>query len=293
MVQADDPEWICVNDWIRIDDPSDPAISDFVGLRDRHLRTRSRSSDPDSAVFVAEGDPVVERALGAGLELVSLLVDATRTSGLPDGLTSDSTVFAAGPDVLRAITGMAVHRGSMGVFLRPPDRSPAEVVEASSRLVVLEGVTNPINMGVIVRTASGLGVDGMIIDALCVDPLYRRASRVAMGEVYDFAFARTGRFPAGLAPVVDAGFELVALTPDSASEPLGGRRWSADAKVALVLGAEGAGLTDATLAACHRRVQIPVGGRVDSLNVAAAAAIACWELTRSPCAPAPAPAPTP
>ena len=265
---------------IPVDDPSDPRLADFIGLRDRELRTRGESSTPARAVFVAEGDPVVERALSAGCRMESLLVDATRSTPLPAGVAADATVYAAGPEVIRAITGMAVHRGSMGVFRRPPDRDLRQVLDGARRLVVLEAVTNPINMGVIVRTAAGLGVDAMVIDSLSVDPYYRRSSRVSMGEVFDFPFARGGRFPEGLAAVEGSGFELVALTPSAESEILGARRPAADDKVALVFGAEGPGLSPGVLAACHRHVRIPLAGRVDSLNVGAAVAVACWELTR-------------
>lgn len=267
--------------WVAVDNPDDARIADFVGLRDRDLRTRAAATGgASSSVFVAEGDPVVERALTSGATLVSLLVDATRTTPLPAGLPPNGVVYAASPEVVRAITGMGVHRGSIGVFERPADRAVSGVVADATALVAMECVTNPINMGVIVRTAAALGVDAMVIDRLSVDPYYRRASRVSMGEVFDFPFARTSRFPAGLAPLAEAGFELVALTPAPDAEPLGETRWAPDDKVALVLGAEGPGLTPETMAACHRRVRVPLAEDVDSLNVGAAAAIAFWELTR-------------
>jgi tRNA G18 (ribose-2'-O)-methylase SpoU len=184
---------------------------------------------------------------------------------------------------------MAVHRGSMGVFLRPADRPLSSVVDPAFRLVVLEAVTNPINMGVIARTAAGLGVDGLVIDPTSVDPYYRRASRVSMGEVFDLPFARAGAFPQGLEPLRSAGFELVALTPVATAEPIGSVGWAPDHRVALVLGAEGPGLRPATLEACERHVRIPLSGGVDSLNVGAAAAVALWELTRKEIAPGTSP----
>lgn len=234
------------------------------------------------SVFVAEGDPVVVRALRAGYELRTLLIDATRTQPLPDEVArADATVFGAGPDVLRRITGLGVHRGCMGVFLRRDLPSVSDVLVGARRVLVLEHVVNPINLGVICRSAVGLGMDGLILDEASVDPLYRRASRVAMGEVFEFPYARAGRFPEGLGELRSAGFSLVALTPAEGAESIDTVEFEPDERVALVLGSEGPGLTGATLAACDRRVSIPLSGNVDSLNVGAAAAIACYAITRA------------
>lgn len=268
-----------------IDDPDDGRIADFVGLRDRDLRLRERATsggpDPQEAVFVAEGDPVVARAVRAGYELRSLLVDATRTKPLDDGLlAAGPTVYGATPEVLYRITGLGVHRGCIGVFARRPLPSVDAVLADARRVLVMERVVNPINLGVIARSAVGLGMDAMILDDASVDPLYRRASRVAMGEVFDLPYARAGRFPDGLDPLVDAGFTLVALTPGDDAVDLDQRSFAGDERVALVLGSEGPGLTDATAARCDVRVRIPLAGRVDSLNVGAAAAIACYAVTR-------------
>lgn len=272
-----------------VDDPADPRIAAFVGLRDRDLRLRDRATattdDPQESVFVAEGDPVVDRAVRAGYELVELLVDATRTQPLPDDVTaslamSGAPVYGAGPDVLYRITGLGVHRGCIGVFRRRELPTLDELLASARRLLVLERVVNPINLGVICRTAAGLGIDAVVLDDSSVDPLYRRASRVAMGEVFDLPYCRAGRFPEGLAPVTEAGFSLLALTPAADAEPLDSLSFAPDERVALVLGSEGPGLTPATQAVCDRRVVIPLAGTVDSLNVGAAAAIACWVVTR-------------
>jgi tRNA G18 (ribose-2'-O)-methylase SpoU len=232
-------------------------------------------------VFVAEGDPVVARAIRAGYPLVSLLVDATRTQPLPEGVeASGAPVYGAGPAVLERITGLGVHRGCIGVFERRAVPELGEVLGRSRRLLVMERVVNPINLGVIVRSAVGLGMDAMVLDDASVDPLYRRASRVAMGEVFDFPYARAGRFPGALDVIAEHGFTLVALTPAADAEPIDRVSFEPAERVALVLGSEGPGLTDATMARCDRRVVIPLAGRVDSLNVGAAAAIACYALTR-------------
>lgn len=267
-------------------DPSDERVASFMGLRDRDLRLRARataaSDDPQEAVFVAEGDPVVARAVRAGYELRTLLVDATRTQELPEGVREAAdVVYGAGPAVLERITGLGVHRGCLGVFARRALPSLDEVLAPARRLLVMERVVNPINLGVIVRSAVGLGMDAMVLDEASVDPLYRRASRVAMGEVFDFPYARVKSFPEGLDALHDAGFVVCALTPAPDAVPIDQLSFAPDQKVALMLGSEGPGLTDATMAACDHRVVIPLSGRVDSLNVGAAAAIACYAITRA------------
>ena len=266
--------------WIPVDDPTDPRIEVFIGLRDADLRRRREAGGGDRAgIFIAEGDVVVERALRAGYVLRSLLVDATRTNPLPDSVP-DVAVYAAGPALVRKITGMAMHRGCLASFDRRPVPSAAEVLTGVTRVVVLENINNPTTLGVIARSAVGLGAEALILDPSCCDPLYRRASRVAMGEVFGLPYAYTARFPDGLDVVTDAGFSLLALTPDPTAEPIDDLVFAPDEKVALVLGAEGPGLTTETMDRVGRRVRIPIHGGVDSLNVAAAAAIACYVLGR-------------
>ena len=264
---------------IPVDDASDPRIEEFIGLRDADLRRRRESPGGDLAgIFIAEGDVVVERALRAGYRLRSVLIDASRAVPLPD--LPEVPVYAAGPDLVLKITGMGVHRGCIASFDRRPVPAPAEVLAGATRVVVLENLTNPTNLGVIARSAVALGADALILDPSCCDPLYRRASRVAMGEVFGLPYAYTGRFPDGLDVVTDAGFALLALTPDPAAESIDDVVFQPDEKIALVLGAEGPGLTEATMERVGRRVRIPIHGGVDSLNVAAAAAIACYTLGR-------------
>ena len=265
---------------ISVDDASDPRIEEFIGLRDADLRRRRESPGGDlEGIFIAEGDIVVARALRAGYQMRSVLVDASRTQPLPE-LLPDVPVYAAGPDLVLKITGMGVHRGCIASFDRRPVPTPAEVLLGAIRVVVLENLTNPTNLGVIARSAVALGADALILDPSCCDPLYRRASRVAMGEVFGLPYAYTGRFPGGLDVVTDAGFALLALTPDPSAESIDDVTFRPDEKVALVLGAEGPGLTEATMERVGRRVRIPIHGGVDSLNVAAAAAIACYTLGR-------------
>jgi|SoiMethySBSTD1v2_1073268.scaffolds.fasta_scaffold53851_3 tRNA G18 (ribose-2'-O)-methylase SpoU len=265
-----------------VDDPDDPRIAEFVGLRDRELagpRSRGRRV-PGDGVFVAEGDVVVERALRAGYRLRAALVDATRTEPLPDGVAPDDPVYAASPAVLRRITGLGVHRGVLASFDRRPPAEAADVLAAATRVVVLERVSNPTNLGVVIRSAAGLGIDAVLLDPTCTDPLYRRVARVAMGEGYAFPWAWLPRLPDGLSVVRGAGFRLLALTPDAGATPIDAVHVADDERVALLFGAEGPGLSAATLAAADDRVGIPMRGGVDSLNVGVAAGIACWVLGR-------------
>jgi tRNA G18 (ribose-2'-O)-methylase SpoU len=263
-----------------VDDPDDPRIAEFVGLRDRELAgPRERGQRvPGSGIFVAEGDVVVARALRAGFALRAALVDATRTDPLPAGLDAGAPVYAASPALLRRITGLGVHRGMLASFDRRPVPGPDEVLAAARRVVVLERVSNPTNLGVIIRSAAGLGIDAVLLDPTCTDPLYRRVSRVAMGEGYALPWAWLPRLPGGLDPLRAAGFRLVALTPDHAATPIDRLDVRRDERVALLFGAEGPGLSAATLAAADERVGIPMRGGVDSLNVGVAAGIACWVL---------------
>jgi tRNA G18 (ribose-2'-O)-methylase SpoU len=266
---------------IDVDDPVDPRIAVFQGLRDHVLRRRRERPGGDMAgVFVAEGDVVVERALRAGYQLDCILIDGKRNKPLPDVIDDAVPVYAAGPEVLQRITGYHLHRGMLACFHRRPVLDFADAVAASTTVAVMEGINNPTNLGVILRCAVALGVDSYHLDPTCCDPLYRRCGRVSMGEAYATPYSRLEPFPDGLSPLVAAGFELLALTPSPDAEPIGDLRFSPDDRVALLLGAEGPGLTDATLAAC-RRVAIPMSGEVDSINVGSAAAVAFYALQQA------------
>jgi tRNA G18 (ribose-2'-O)-methylase SpoU len=267
---------------VSITDPADPRILDYLGLRDHQLRRQRESPGGDLAgVFIAEGALVVERALLAGYELKSLLIDATRGEKIPDLVPDDVPHFFAGTEVVHEVTGMHLHRGLIAVFYRKELPAANEILAHARRVVVLENVTNPTNLGVIVRSAAGLGMDALLLDPTSCDPLYRRALRVAMGEAFSLAHARVNFLPAGLDPVRRNGFSVVALTPDADAQPIDEYPVTADEKLALVLGAEGPGLTQATLAKVDDRVSIPMRNGVDSLSVGAAAAVAFYALTRT------------
>ena len=268
---------------VEIDDPTDPLVAVFMGLRDHDLRRLREAPGGDmEGVFVAEGETVAGRALAAGYRATVVLVDAARDDPLPPGLGADVPVVRAGPSVVTAITGYQTHRGALVALARRPLPSAEAVLSDARRVVVTEAVVNPTNLGVIVRSAAALGLDAVLLDPTSCDPLYRRANRASMGLGFALPHARLDPLPDGLAPVRDAGFAVVALTPSADAVDL--RSWAdgldPDDRVALVLGSEGPGLTAATEAAADVRATIPLAAGVDSLNVGVAAGIACYLVGR-------------
>jgi tRNA G18 (ribose-2'-O)-methylase SpoU len=189
-------------------------------------------------------------------------------------------VHRAPLEVIRAVTGFGVVRDVVVVFRRPPERTAARVLAGAERVVVLEGVVNPVNVGMLVRTAAALGVDATLLGAGSADPLSRRAVRGSMGAVFTHPWARVAAPPEGLAPLRERGFLVLALTPAPGAVPLEEAMGAAKGRVAVMLGTEGRGLTPAAVAAADLAVAVPMRGGVDSLNVAAAAAIAVYALTR-------------
>ncbi|MEZ5382805.1 MAG: RNA methyltransferase [Microthrixaceae bacterium] len=271
--------------WDRVvDDVDDAEVAPFVGLRDRPLRDQPQASAPNGR-FLAEGDVVAARALAAGYRLLALLVDAQRVVPLPGAVRrarlEGARVLGAGPGLLRAITGASSHGGSLGVFARPAPRAPSEVLAGRRTVVVTEGVANPVNLGLIARSAVAMGAEALLVDPASADPFYRRASRVSMGEVFAVPHARLDALPGGLDPLRNAGFTLLALTPATDALDIGALRAGDDDPVALLVGAEGPGLSSAVLGAADLRVRIPLSGGVDSLNVGAAAAVAAYALGRA------------
>ena len=262
-----------------LDDPLDPRVREYAHLRAATLRLRAEG--PEGAregVFIAEGELVIERALRLGYCMRSLLLLEQRLERFgrlaPDGVP----VYAASDNLMRSITGFAVHRGVLASFDRKPLPGVAEVVRDARRVVVLEDVNNHTNVGAIVRSASALGIDALLLDPASCDPLYRRSLRISMGEALNLPHARTEPLPGGLAPLRAAGFALVALTPASGAVDIAEVAAAAHDRLALLLGSEGAGLSPGVLAEVDVQARIPLAGGVDSLNVAAAAAIAFYAL---------------
>jgi tRNA G18 (ribose-2'-O)-methylase SpoU len=262
---------------VSITDPDDPRLAEYRALTDVELRTRF---EPPHGLFIAEGELVLRRAVRAGYRARSVLLDGRRVEQIADLDTGRAPVYTATPEVLHRVTGFHVHRGVLASFHRPPLPEARSVLASAQRVAVLEDVNNHTNLGAIFRCAAALGMDAVLLSPSCADPLYRRSVRVSMGEVFAVPYARLQPWPQALAEVRGAGFGLLALTPrpdavalQQLAEPL--RR-----RPALLLGAEGTGLSRAVLEACDVAVAIPMRRGVDSLNVAAAAAVAFWELCR-------------
>jgi tRNA G18 (ribose-2'-O)-methylase SpoU len=201
-----------------------------------------------------------------------------RMAGLIEAL--DAPVYAAPYDVLRRLTGFHVHRGALASFHRKPLPTVDEVVAGARRVVVLEDIVSHTNLGAIFRCAAALGIDGVVLSPSSADPLYRRSVRVSMGAVFTLPYARAEEWPGALEQLRERGFILAAMTPGPDALALHQTGYGKDDKVALLLGSEGPGLSPAALAHADVRVRIPMAGGVDSLNVAAAAAVTFWELGR-------------
>lgn len=266
-----------------VESANDPRLSDYRSLTDVALRKRF---EPEHGLFMAESHKVIARAAAAGYPVRSVL---TTSRWLPEvrqlSLPAETTVYVADEVLINEITGYRVHRGALAAMRRLPLPTVASVVRDARRLVVLEGIVDHTNVGAILRSAAGLGFDGFLIDPTCADPLYRRSVRVSMGAVFALPWTRVSDWPGGLAMLSAEGFELMALTPDAQAEPIDAASADPPEKAALVLGAEGDGLTGEALGQVSRHLRIPMAAGVDSLNVAAAAAVACYALRPRQLAP--------
>lgn len=258
-------------------DHDDERIADYRALTDVELRTRW---EPPNGLFIAEGELVIRRALRAGYRPRSVLIDAKRVAQLDDLDLRDVPVYAGDQATLEAITGFHVHRGVLASFHRKPDLAARDVLRTARRVAILEDVNNHTNVGAIFRGAAALGMDAALLSPSCADPLYRRSVRVSMGEVFAIPYARLEPWPDGLAAVREAGLTLLAMTPAPDAVPIQELTAAQRERTALLLGAEGPGLSAKALDASDVRVVIPMRNGVDSLNVAAAAAVAFWELCR-------------
>jgi tRNA G18 (ribose-2'-O)-methylase SpoU len=226
---------------------------------------------------------VIRRALAAGYRPRSMVMAPEwleRMSGLIADV--DAPVYAAPYDVLRELTGFHVHRGALASFHRRPLPSVTDLVAGARRVVVLEDMVSHTNLGAIFRCAAGLGMDAVVLSPSCADPLYRRSVRVSMGEVFAIPYARAETWPGPLASLRAEGFRLLALTPAADAVDVAAVRPDESERLAVLLGSEGPGLSAEAMGASDVRVQIPMAAGVDSLNVAAAAAIAFWVLGRRP-----------
>ncbi|OMH26313.1 rRNA methyltransferase [Tersicoccus phoenicis] len=265
---------------VRITDPADPRVHDYTGLTDAALRRRR---EPAEGLYIAESSTVVRRALAAGHRPRSFFLTDAWIPDLADVLDAHPGVpaYVGDPVVLQAITGFHLHRGALAAMHRPAPVPVERLVAGARRIAVLEDIVDHTNLGAVFRSAAALDVDAVLLSPRCADPLYRRAVRVSMGTVFQVPWSRLTDWPGSLVTLRSAGIGTAALALSDAAQDLdvavvGSTPLPALDRLALVLGTEGAGLSDAAIEACDAVVRIPMSGGVDSLNVASAAAVAFW-----------------
>lgn len=279
---------------IHLDGLDDPRLAVYSGMTDAQLREYAGSDDAGNGtvgangLFIGESRKVIERALAAGVRLRSLFMEEkwlAQTMPLAERLLADDPelpVFVATREQFHVLTGYEVTRGALAAFERPPLPSVADLLADARRVAVLEDITNYTNIGAAFRSAAALGIDAVLVTPSCHDPLYRRAARVSMGTVFQVPWTRIGTerdwASEGVGLLRSLGFATAALALTDDALPLHDARLRACERLALVLGTEGDGLAASTIASCDYVVKIPMTPGVDSLNVAAASAVAFWEL---------------
>ena len=268
---------------IKITDIAAPELDVFARLTEAQLRNRL---EPEKGVFIAESPKVIGRALDAGYEPVSLLMEPRHIDGQGRDIIARCEgipVYTASREILEGLTGYALTRGVLCAMRRPPLPSVEDVCANARRVAVLEGIVDSTNVGAIFRSAAALNIDAVLVTPTCGDPLYRRAVRVSMGTVFQVPWTRIGSEPSewpepGLERLRKLGFQSAAMALRDDSVSIDDPRLAAEEKLAIVLGTEGDGLAERTIAECDYTVRIPMAHQVDSLNVAAASAVAFWEL---------------
>ncbi len=273
----------------KIQDINAPELDVYVRLTGAQLRRRL---EPEKGIFIAESPTVIDVALGAGCVPVSLLTDERLLRGanceIIEKLLSrfpELPVYTAERDTLRKIVGFELTRGALCAMYRPKPKIAEEVVRGARRIAVLEGITDSTNIGAVFRSAAALGIDAVLTTPTCCDPLCRRALRVSMGTVMQIPFATIGGSAAdwrenGTDMLHRLGFKTAAMALSDNSVSIDSPALAREERLAIILGTEGDGLAKETIAKCDYTVKIPMFHGVDSLNVAAAAAVAFWQLTR-------------
>ncbi|MFH9014454.1 TrmH family RNA methyltransferase [Streptomyces sp. NPDC017943] len=261
-------------DLITVEDPDDPRLRDYTGLTDVELRRRR---EPAEGLFIAEGEKVIRRAGDAGYAMRSMLLSAKWVDAMRDVIDeAPAPVYVVAPELAERVTGYHVHRGALASMQRKPLPTPDGLLRTARSVVVMESVNDHTNIGAIFRSAAALGMDAVLLSPDCADPLYRRSVKVSMGAVFAVPYARLDTWPQDLRQVREAGFTLLALTPDERARSLDEVAPHTLDRVALMLGAEGDGLSTRALDAADAWVRIPMSHGVDSLNVGAAAAVAFY-----------------
>ena len=264
---------------IEITDFSDPNLDVYARLTEAQLLNRF---EPAKGMFIAESPKVIHRALDGGYQPVSLLMERKDIDGAAQDVIArcgDIPVYTADENLLAQLTGYHLTRGVLCAMRRPPLPQAEEIAKNARRIAVLENVMNPTNVGAIFRSAAALGMDAVLLTPGCSDPLYRRSARVSMGTVFQIPWTF---FPEDCTDwpgfLRNCGFKTAALALTDDSVSIDDPQLAAEDRLALALGSEGDGLTEATIAGCDYTVKIPMFHGVDSLNVAAASAVAFWEL---------------
>jgi tRNA G18 (ribose-2'-O)-methylase SpoU len=267
-----------VAELITIEDPNDPRLGDYVGLTDVELRRRR---EPQEGLFIAEGEKVIRRARRAGYRMRSMLLSAKWVDVMRDVIDEvPAPVYAVAPELAEQVTGYHVHRGALASMQRKPPRQAEELLAGARRIAVLEGIVDHANLGAVYRSAAALGMDAVLLSPDCADPLYRRAVKVSMGTVFAVPYAVLDPWPRALETLRDAGFSLLALTPHPDAVPLAEVQPKLLERCAVLLGSEGNGLSTEALRAADAWARIPMYHEVDSLNIAAAAAVSFYALAQ-------------
>ena len=268
---------------IEITDFAAPELDVYARLTEAQLLNRQ---EPEQGLFIAESPKVIDRALDAGYVPVSLLLERKHIAGQASGVIArcgDVPVFTAETEVLTELTGFRLTRGVLCAMRRPPLPSVEAVCAGARRITILENIMNPTNVGASFRSAAALGIDAVLLTPACSDPLYRRAARVSMGTVFQVPWTYLGSDCAewphpGLERLRALGFRTAAMALSDNAVSIADPQLMAEEKLAIVLGTEGDGLAAGTIADCDYTVRIPMSHGVDSLNVAAASAVAFWQL---------------
>ncbi|HEU4568407.1 MAG TPA: RNA methyltransferase [Marmoricola sp.] len=262
---------------LEVTDPTDPRLADYRDLRDVQLR---QHLEAEHGLFLAEGEKVVRRAVEAGFPVRSFLMARRWLEGLADVLDStDAPCYVVDEQLAEQVTGFHVHRGALASLERRPLPALEEVLAGARTVLVLEDVVDHTNVGAMFRSGAALGVDAVLLAPRCADPLYRRSVKVAMGSVFAVPWTRLSDWYDALPDLSRRGFTTVALTLAEGAVPIEEAVDGCD-RLALVMGGEGHGLSPRWTAVADRRAVIPMAGGIDSLNVAAAAAVACYVARR-------------
>ena len=268
---------------IEISDFSAPELDVYARLTEAQLLNRF---EPAKGMFIAESPKVIHRALDGGCQPVSMLMERKDIDGSAREILArcpDIPVYTADEELLCGLTGYHLTRGVLCAMRRPALPSMEELLRNAHRVAILENVQNPTNVGAIFRSAAALGMDAVLLTPGCSDPLYRRSARVSMGTVFQIPWTFTPAWPGeGMAQLEELGFATAALALREDTLSIDDPRLRSEERLAVLLGSEGDGLADDTIARCRYTVKIPMYHGVDSLNVAAASAVAFWELRRMP-----------